>query len=317
MKVLIVGAGALGSLVGGLLSRDNDVTIIGRQDQVEVINSSGIRIEGFTQGSFHPRALTDPPRSGRFDLIVICIKSYNTERALGPLSHLMGDGTYVLSLQNGLDNEERIARFIREKDLDVVLFGGITCHGVTYKEPGLVKHAGVGDTMVGIFDNPRQHEAADGVISVADLFRRAGIEMDVKERIDREIWAKALINSAINPLTAIKQDKNGIIIDDPNMTDLASRVIGEGVSIAIANGIDLTYDEVLQRTLATARRTCGNHSSMLQDIRRRRRTEIEAINGALVRKAELVGMEAPYNRTLYDLVRSVEDSYLDPPTGNP
>jgi 2-dehydropantoate 2-reductase len=315
MRVLVIGAGALGSLVGGLLSRENDVTIIGRKDQVDVINERGITIEGHTQGEYHPRAMVDPPAEGEFDLIIICVKSYNTKMTLEPLTHLLCKGTTILSLQNGLDNEEVISGYLRERSLDTVLFGGITCHGVTYREPGLVKHAGVGDTMMGIYDARDEMEALDRLNDVARKFKEAGIEIDVVRSINREIWAKAIINSAINPITAIRGERNGILIKDPNVNDLAMRVVKEGVDIARAHNIDLTYEEMLRRTFGTATRTENNLSSMLQDIKRRRRTEIESINGAIFRKASAAGMNAPYNHVLYVLVRSLEDSYLR--NGNP
>jgi 2-dehydropantoate 2-reductase len=317
MRILVVGAGALGSLVGGLLSKDNDVTMIGRPDQVSVINTRGIRIEGYTQGEYHPKALTEPPTDGSFDLIVLCVKSYNTRLTLEPLSHLVGDGTYILSLQNGLDNEEVISNYIRENSLSAVLFGGITCHGVTYKEPGLVKHAGIGDTMIGIYDPQGGKDAKEALSGVADAFRKAGIEIDVVSSIEREIWAKAIINSAINPITAIRGERNGCIVSDPTMKELAARVVKEGVSIARTHSIPLSEQEVMDRTFSTAKRTSMNQSSMLQDINRKRRTEIESINGALVRKAEESGMDAPYNRTLYDLVRSLEEDYLGSGSGTP
>ncbi|MDG6225151.1 MAG: ketopantoate reductase family protein [Candidatus Thermoplasmatota archaeon] len=317
MKLLVVGAGALGSLVGGILSMDNEVTILGRPDQVNVINSRGITIEGHTQGKYFPKAVDTPPGDERFDLIVLCVKSYNTGIALESISHLFRPGTYVLSLQNGLDNEEAISRYIRERSIGAVLFGGITCHGVTYKEPGLVKHAGVGDTMIGLYESPPGVDALDGLTGIAEAFKHAGIQMNVVDSIEREIWAKALINSAINPLTAIRGEPNGIILSDPNIKDLARAVVKEGVSVASSHNIPLTEDEILSRTFRTAERTRGNISSMLQDIKRRRRTEIESINGAIIRKAEEKGMDAPCNRTLYRLVRSLEDSYLRPENKNP
>ena len=312
MKVLVVGAGALGSLVGGILSKDNLVTILGRPDQVSVINSRGITIEGHTQGKYFPSAVTTPPADEIYDLIVICVKSYNTGIALESISHLLRPETYLLSLQNGLDNEETISRFIEERSLGTVLFGGITCHGVTYKEPGLVKHAGVGDTMIGLYESPPGVDAHNGLTGIADAFKHAGIQMDVVDSIEREIWAKALINSAINPLTAIRGEPNGIILDDPSMNELARSVVKEGVSVAVSHRISITEEEILSRTFRTAERTRGNSSSMLQDLRRRRRTEIEAINGAIIRKAEETGVQVPCNQTLYRLVRSLEDSYLGP-----
>ena len=103
MRILVIGAGALGSLVGGLLSRDHDVTIIGRPEQVWVLKRKGLRIEGITHGEFRPKAHSGVPKDGEFDLIILCVKSYNTEISLEPLTPLLMKGTTILSLQNGLD----------------------------------------------------------------------------------------------------------------------------------------------------------------------------------------------------------------------
>ena len=145
---------------------------------------------------------------------------------------------------------------------------------------------------------------------IADLFTDAGIDVVKTEAIRREIWAKTIINSAINPLTAIVGKRNGVIIEDPEMRKLAGSLVDEGVRIAKAHGIEIGEDELLDRTLKVAERTKNNISSMLQDIRRKRRTEIESINGALYRRAVEKGIRAPYNHSMYTLVMSLQSEYL-------
>lgn len=311
MKVLVIGAGALGSLVGGILSTDHDVTMIGRETQVDVLNKRGIRIEGITEGEFHPRAMVNLPEGEEFDLVILCVKAYNTDLTLGPLSHLLNDRTWILSFQNGLDNEERIFTYLRENDLPGRVMGGITCHGVTYKEPGLVKHAGVGDTMIGRYHaDPSDADISSDIAEIAQHFKKAGLDVDVTSTIERELWAKTIINSAINPLTAITRERNGIIIENQEIRDIAVNIIKEGVHVAREYGIDISEEEMLDRTFKVAERTSTNVSSMLQDVVRGRRTEVDSINGAIFNKAMDKGINAPVNWTMYRLVKGLEDGYL-------
>ncbi len=312
MNVLVVGAGALGSLLGGLLSKEHDVTIIGRPEQVWVLKRKGLKINGITKGDFRPKALTGVPREGVYDLVILCVKSYNTEVTLDPLAPILRNGARILSLQNGLDNEERILNFLRENNINSEVIGGITCHGVTYKGPGVIKHAGTGDTIIGQFGSISEE---DGVVSlvneIAEAFRHVGLDMDTTQCIEREIWAKTIINSAINPLTALLGGRNGIIISNPEIRSTAEDLIKEGVAIANAYGKDLTFEEMRRRTFDVAERTSKNRSSMLQDLQRKRRTEVDSINGAIQHKAEEVQLEAPLNKTMVRLIKAMEDRNME------
>ncbi|MGA1865921.1 MAG: ketopantoate reductase family protein [Thermoplasmatota archaeon] len=308
MRILVVGAGALGSFVGGLLSANHDVTIIGRPEQVWVLKRKGLRIEGISHGEFRPKAFSGIPRNEKFDLIILCVKSYNTEISLEPLTPLLINNTPILSLQNGLDNEEKIFNFIRSHGLGSNVIGGITCHGVTYRGPGLVRHAGVGETIIGHFNPPHEAggEITPDVVSIARIFTDAGIEIQTTSCIDREIWAKTIINSAINPLTAIVGGPNGVILENEELNGMARDLISEGVIVSRRNGIDLELEEMTERTFKVAERTSQNHSSMYQDIKLKRRTEVDSINGALYEKARQVSMDAPLNLTMVRLIKGLE-----------
>lgn len=314
MKILVIGAGALGSLVAGILSRENDVTIIGRSEQVWVLKRKGLRIEGLTKGEFRIKAFTYVPKDETYDLIIICVKAYNTEMTLNPLTPLLEKGTRVLSLQNGLDNEERILEYLKERNIPSEVIGGITCHGVTYKGPGLVKHAGTGDSMIGHFGwGSDELHIEDIVPEIADAFKRAGMDVGTTTSIDREIWAKAIINSAINPLTAIVGAPNGILIENEDMNKMAEDLIKEGVQVANSYDVDLTDEEMLKRTFEVAERTCQNVSSMYQDIKLKRRTEVESINGAIVRKGKMTSIPTPLNNAMVRLIKGLEERNLQSP----
>jgi len=312
MKVLVIGAGAMGSLVGGILSVEHEVTILGRQEQVDVISRQGLRIEGLTQGLFRPRAIVGPVIDETFDLIVICVKSYNTDVILEPVAAILTEGTRILSLQNGLDNEERILGFLKERSLPGLVVGGITCQGATYKGPGLVKHAGEGETIIGRFGDKGDDDISDRQIAeIAAAFARAGLETDTSQEITREIWAKGIINAAINPLTAIIDQPNGAIVHNDHMRRMAEDIVRESAAVARANGQDINDDHILDRTFRTAERTASNVSSMLQDIRLGRRTEIDAINGAISRRAAEVDLPAPLNQAMVRLVKATEHKNRD------
>jgi 2-dehydropantoate 2-reductase len=310
MRILVIGAGALGSLIGGLLSKEHDVTIIGRSEQVWVLKRKGLRIDGITKGEFRPKSLTGVPRNQDFDLIILCVKSYNTDVTLDPLLPLLKKGTRILSLQNGLDNEERILKYINDNSLDSEVIGGITCHGVTYKGPGIVKHAGVGDSVIGHFGGS---SGASMVDDIANAFRNVGFEMETTTCIGREIWAKTIINSAINPLTAIVNGRNGVLLSNPEVRATAEDLIEEGVKVANEYDQDLTDEEMRNRTFKVAERTYRNRSSMLQDLQRNRRTEVDSINGAIHQKADMAGLKAPLNLTMVRLIKAMEDRNLEDP----
>ena len=310
MKVLVIGAGALGSLVGGKLSADHDVTILGRPEQVEALNGQGLRIEGLTQGRFNPRAVVGPVTGEQFDLIVLCVKAYNTDVILDPVAAILTEGTCILSLQNGLDNEERIAAFLRRRSLPGLVIGGTTCQGATYKGPGLVRHAGQGETIIGRFGDQGADAVAERRIAdIADAFSRAGLEAEVSPHVTTDIWSKAIVNAAINPLTAIIGRTNAVIVDNADVHDMAADIVRESAAVARACGHDLADETMLERTFAVARRTADNASSMLQDVKRRRRTEIDAINGAIAAEAHNRGAPFPLNLTMVRLVKALEDEY--------
>ncbi len=310
MKILVLGAGALGSLVGGTLSKDNEVWILGRREQVEVLNTRGLRIEGLTEGEFRPRAVEDFPEDVDIDLIIICVKAYNTDRLLEPIAHHIDPSTCILSLQNGLDNEERVLRYLEAHGLKANVMGGITCNGVIYKGPGLVRHAGKGETLIGRYSSRGENDKLSDLNAIVRAFNNAGLEVGIAEDIRKEIWAKTIINSAINPITAITGSPNGVLVEDPGMKEMTGKVVEEGILVASEYGIDLDKKEVLDRTLDVASRTSKNISSMLQDIKRMRRTEIDSINGAIIHKGEKRGIETPMNRAFYHLVKALERGYI-------
>ncbi|RJS71325.1 MAG: 2-dehydropantoate 2-reductase [Candidatus Syntrophoarchaeum sp. WYZ-LMO15] len=295
MKIVVMGAGAIGSLFGGLLAlRGEDVLLVGRRSHVDAINSRGLKISGMTDAIVHLRASTHPEEG---DLILFTVKSYDTEKAASSL--IINDDTIVLSLQNGLGNEEKIAEVVGREHV----IGGVTSYGALFLEPGHVSHTGIGETVIGELDG----SITDRVSRLSDLLNKAGIMTSVTDSIKRKIWEKLVVNAGINAITAITGVKNGKLLEIPQLRELMRYASLEAVEVGRKQGIDLGYD-LIDRVEEVARRTAENRSSMLQDISRGKKTEIDAINGMIVRLGEEVGVDTPVNRILTLLVRGIEKS---------
>ncbi|HEC56797.1 MAG TPA: 2-dehydropantoate 2-reductase [Candidatus Syntrophoarchaeum butanivorans] len=295
MKIVVMGAGAIGSLFGGLLAlRGEDVLLVGRRSHVDAINSRGLKISGMTDAIVHVRASTHPEEG---DLILFTVKSYDTEKAASSL--IINDDTIVLSLQNGLGNEEKIAEVVGREHV----IGGVTSYGALFLEPGHVSHTGIGETVIGELDG----SITERVSRLSDLLNKAGIMTSVTDSIKRKIWEKLVVNVGINAITAITGVKNGKLLEIPQLRELMRYASLEAVEVGRKQGIDLGYD-LIDRVEEVARRTAENRSSMLQDISRGKKTEIDAINGMIVRLGEEVGVDTPVNRILTLLVRGIEKS---------
>lgn len=300
MQILVFGAGGMGSFFGGLLSKRQDVLLVGRKDHMEAVRRHGLKISGKTVVLARPRTATRVPANARPDLVLVTTKAYDTASAM---THLrpFGKTAVFLTLQNGLDNAETIARSATR------VIAGTTAHGVTFVGPGEVRHAGVGDTSIG----PWSGMSDSDLVRVRDVLEEAGIRTRVSADIRSDLWSKLIVNASINPLAALAGVPNGRLVRDKALLRLLQDVGRETAAVARAEGAEVDTDELVRRTILVARRTAANRASMLQDLDRHRRTEIEAITGAVLRAAEREGRDAPLNRALYALVRAREAELVE------
>ena len=310
MKILIFGAGAVGSLLGAFLARmGNDVSLVGRAWHLDAIEKGGLHVTGLwgefrTKGMDLYRSASDVPAAKRgFDLVIFTVKSFDTDTALEELMPLVGPETTLLSFQNGLGNIERITRRV---SADRFLAGRIIT-GVQI-EPGHV-HVTVSadDLVIGALPgaNPRfSGEAA------AHTFRLARVPARGVGDIREQIWSKAVYNCALNGPCSLLQVPYGKMLDSAETRAQMERIVAECYRAAAAEGIALdppdavSYTKLLFGTLIP--RTAGHYPSMLDDLRRGRRTEIDALNGAIARIATAHGFEAPENARIARLVREKE-----------
>lgn len=303
MKVAIVGAGAMGSLFGGLLHEAGaEVWLIDIwAEHVAAINANGLQFEdkGETR-SIGVRATTDAAEAGSADLTIVFVKSTATAIAAKTAAALAGDDGVVLSLQNGMGNADAISA---EVDPARVLTG-TTTHGATMLGPGAIKYAGAGATTIGAWGAA----SMDRVERVAELLTKAAIETEATEDIRPVVWNKLLINVGINAITALTGIKNGQLLDLDSTKEISRLAVEEAMAVARARNIAVN-PEAVEVVYKVAGATGPNRSSMGQDVDAARQTEITAINGFIVRQAAETGVAAPVNTTLTALIETLQHHY--------
>lgn len=300
MRVLIVGPGAMGTLFGVLLAEaGNQVWMLDhRPERARLLSEKGFAVKGAV-GERRRKlpVVTDPSDVPAPDFTFIWVKSYDTERAVERLSTALPRDSCIVTLQNGLGNIEAISEYFDRGSL----VAGVTSHGATLLGPGEAFHAGEGETAVGALEEGARELA----VRCAQMLNKAGIRTRVADDVTSEIWGKLVINAAINPLTAIAGLRNGELLEFEEMKELMGMIVGEAVEVASKLGIKLPFDDPLERVLEVCRLTAPNRSSMLQDVEAGRKTEIDAINGAIAMLGEKLGIPTPVNRTLTHIVRTM------------
>jgi 2-dehydropantoate 2-reductase len=306
MRIVVVGAGAMGGLIGTRLATSGqDVLLYDTwSEHIAAIEQHGMRIETMdgTVVRFKVRATDRPPPSiSDADLILVEVKAFDTYDALRPFAGQIRPETFVLSLQNGLGNLEQMRAALPGHERILL---GTSAHGATLLGPGRIRHAGRGPTVIGDPATPKVPRF--GLTPIRAVLSAAGFETQIAGNIHSAIWAKLISNVAINPITALTGLRNGEPQDDPDIFSLVEVVVAEAVAVMEAAGVPPLTDDHLRYVRRVMEATRPNYSSMLQDIRRGRRTEIDAINGAVVRLGEELGVPTPVNRWITALVRHRE-----------
>ncbi len=308
MKILVFGAGAVGSLLGGLLARmGHDVALLGRAPHVDAVEKNGLHISGLW-GEYRIRtfdvyhAVSEiPPEKSAFDLILLTVKSFDTAAAADLARPLVGEETTLLSFQNGLGNIEAIAARI---PADRFLVGRIIT-GVEL-EPGAVRvTVSADDLVIGSLPGPAPRRSAE---EAARTFRLARIPARAVPNILAHVWLKAVYNCALNGLCSAREIPYGRILETEEGRKTLEAVVRECYAVAAKQGVPLDppaadgYYRLLVDKLIPA--TAAHYPSMLRDIQRGRRTEIDALNGAVVRMGVELGIPTPANREIATLIRS-------------
>lgn len=303
MKIVIIGAGALGSLFGGLLAKSGEEICLFdpiAREHIAKINTEGLVIEEEGQEErIAVRGVTEIEEVGKSELIALFVKAPDTEAAIKGTLPAVGPASIVLSLQNGLGIAKVLGKYVEQERI----LRGITAQGSTYVAPGRIRHAGWGPSWIGRVSGRADRAKLEEVVRT---FNEAGLETYIEEDVHKLVWNKLLINVGINALTAIFNVPNGELISDRKLRIIMRDVILEAVEVAHAVGFDFRPEDVVQRVEEVCHLTAGNISSMLQDVRRGSTTEIDYINGAIVREGERLGLETPLNRLLTKLIKRIE-----------
>ena len=284
-----------------LTSGGHEVWLLGRRREVvDTINREGITIHQVWTGEtlqIPVRATVDPGDAVPAELVVMCVKSPGTLQATKDALPAAGDGTVFLTVQNGLGNVDTMASVAgRERVL-----AGVTSNGTTLLGPGSIRHSWMGDTTIGELDG----QVTERLERVAETFRQSGIKVSVSRSVDQLLWTKLVNNCAMSPLAALLRVKNGQLVERPEVRELLRAVVREVSSVAEARGVALPFSETVEKVEANCRNNATNKMSMLQDVERGAPTEIDHINGAVVREGEAVGIPTPINWTLTQLVKAL------------
>ena len=299
----IVGCGAMGSLFGAILARAGHTVwmVDNHPERAQVMAAEGIHVES-PRGAFHARALvtTDPSAAPAPDFAFIFVKAYDTAAAAKTAAAFAGPQTILVTLQNGLGN---IAALVERFGAERVI-GGTTAHGATEIEPAHVRHAGVGMTVIG-----QRGRRTRRLEELAEVMSGAGLEVEITEDLEAAIWSKLVVNCGINAVGALTRLPNGALAEDPGAATVLRAAVEEAAKVAAMKGVALAYCDPVEHTLRVCRATAENLNSMLQDVARRRRTEVEAINGAVAREGDDLGVATPVNDALAALLGAVERGY--------
>jgi len=295
-----MGAGAVGGYFGALLHRGGlDVTLIARGRHLEAIKAHGLRIKS-TQGDLTvpAKAVGDPRAVGPVDLILFCVKSYDTESAARQCLPIVQESTAILCLQNGVDNEEKIAMVAGGEKV----LGGVAYIGAGVSEPGVVVHTAEGRIVFG----EMRGGVSERVRRLEQIFRDAGFPAEVSSNIQAILWGKLCWNAAFNALNTLVGGDVRVLVERPETRTLARQAMEEVRAVANANNVPLSAD-LAERLLTWTDTAAGAmKTSTRQDLEAGKRLEVEALNGAVVRKGEAAGVPTPFNFALYALLKAID-----------
>ena len=294
MRILVFGAGSLGCAIGGMLAREHAVTLVGRKENMDAIRLHGLRLTGAFEGRVDMATRESAEDIHAPDLAILTTKAYHTSSVVDALRTLPWQKTPVLTLQNGLGNLEVLRGWKSAK-----AFGGTTTMGAVLSSPGVVRISGLGKMVIG------SDMDGQGAAAIAEVFCGCGFQVQTSRNISGEIWAKAIVNSCINPLTAILRVPNGDLLSSETVIRLMSDLCGECVSVALASGIHLPEGDMVDRVKSVARDTAENRSSMLRDVELGRRTEVGQLNGMMCKTGSFHGVPTPLNRAVSAMIEAL------------
>src|ERR1700692_119714 len=295
MKIAVMGAGAVGCYYGGMLARaGHDVVLIGRPQHVQAVERQGLRLETQTfDERIRVSASTEGSAVQGAQLVLFCVKSTDTESGAAAIRLYLAPDALVLSLQNGVENADQLRTLLPQEVAAAVVYIGTEMAG-----PGHVRHHGRGELVI------EPSKASD---DVARTLIAAGVPTEISDNVRGALWAKLILNCAYNALSGITQLPYGQLVKGAGITAVMRDLVDECVAVAKADGVTLrgVVDAAVRKIAETA---AGQYSSTAQDLARGKRSEIDHLNGFIVRRGEALGVATPANRLLHAIVRLIETS---------
>jgi 2-dehydropantoate 2-reductase len=293
MKIAVMGAGAVGCYYGGMLARaGHDVVLIGRPQHVEAAERRGLRLETQTfDERIRVSASTEGSAVQGAQLVLFCVKSTDTESGAAAIKPHLAPDALVLSLQNGVENTDRLRALLPQEVAAAVVYIGTEMAG-----PGHVRHHGRGELLI---------QRSKAVDEVARALIAAGVPTYISDNVRGALWAKLILNCAYNALSAITQLPYGRLVKGAGITAVMRDVVDECLAVAKADGVRIPgdVDEAVRKIAETVP---GQYSSTAQDLARGKPSEIDHLNGLIVRRGEALGVATPVNRLLHAIVKLIE-----------
>ncbi len=307
MKIGVMGTGGVGGYFGGYLARaGTDIHFLARGKHLQALQEDGLEIVT-NDDNFRVRihATSEPDEIGPVDLLLFCVKSHDTEQAARYVEPMVEEDTIILTLQNGIDNVEKLARHFGEEKI----LGGTVYIESTIASPGVIAHSGPpGRIVFGELNGQRTPR----VERILDLFQKAGIHAEVVENIQQVLWAKFLFICGVHGVSTLSRSTLGLVLACPETRELLEGVMREVEALARRRGVDLPENAVEDAMALAESYNKRFKCSMLRDLEWRRRTEIEALNGMVVKMAKEAGVETPYNKVIY-AVMHLENKKIENP----
>ena len=290
-KIIVLGAGAIGSIYGALLSKKNDVTLIGNKAHVDAVNSKGLSISGDINETFHLKADTEIRGIPENTLIILTTKAYDSAKTIKRIKKLLKKDTVILVLQNGLGNEEVVKRVAGDK---AKILRGVTAMAAEFFESGAIGFWS-GETII------EQNEDAE---RIAEIFAKCMLKTRLFNDINIEVWNKLVVNCVVNPLSALFHVRNCELVSG-SLKTVRHGIVRECVKVGKAE--EITFPEDLEKKVDEKISSYTNFSSMYQDVVKGKKTEIDFLNGKIVELGRKHNILTPVNETLVCLIKFMED----------
>lgn len=301
VRIAILGAGAMGILIGGFLSSANDVTLIDvNPTVVEKIQNDGVVIQekNGTSCKRYPNAVVDTSGMKPVDLMIVFVKAMYSEQAIETNRALIGPDTYLMTLQNGAGHEETLLKFVDEEHVVI----GTTQHNSSVLSLGKVFHGGTGHTYIGGLK-----PYVDQLKPICDAFNASGLEASLDTNVKRLIWSKLFTNVSASALTGVLQCQLGFIAENTHARTMCETLIDEAVQVAESEQMEFNAEQELDTVLQVCRNAPNGYTSIYADITAGRRSEVDTISGSIVKAGHAEGVPTPVHAFLVEMVHAMED----------